>query len=374
MKKRVLPFIAAAFLTLAAAAGTLVGEASSELPEDDGKMKIGVAISSTTNTLGASCKKILDAAAAAFDIEIFYCDHGNQSELIAESVEQLCIAGCTGVICAGGTDEETSAALTVCEEKGVYFAQFFNSIDSEKSPELYETAKTSACYIGFSDESEKENGKTLVSMLIANGCRQIGFLMRDRVSDACTLELEGALEAIEEWNSENPEDRVMSGEPLCPGTLLASAQSSASDLLNGDPAVDGILLLGASEDMLTGVRNAVSEAGKTDSVGIVSDALIPGQLAYIGTESVIGGSGENPCTPLYAFMMVYQAISGDDSEYAGELNQIICPYLYAADTEAAQNYQSSFVEGLPYTSEDFEKMAGESAEQLQESASAMRLS
>ena len=60
------------------------------------KIKIGVSIWSSTDVLGSQCKKILDEAAKALDVEVQYVDQGHVSEKVTASVEQLAAAGCQG--------------------------------------------------------------------------------------------------------------------------------------------------------------------------------------------------------------------------------------------------------------------------------------
>ena len=57
--------------------------------DKSGKVKIGVSIWSSTDVLGSQCKKMLDAAAKALDVEVQYVDQGHVSEKVTASVEQL---------------------------------------------------------------------------------------------------------------------------------------------------------------------------------------------------------------------------------------------------------------------------------------------
>ena len=52
------------------------GKASS----DAKKIKIGVSIWSSTDTLGSQCKRIIDEAAKALDVQVMYVDQGHISE------------------------------------------------------------------------------------------------------------------------------------------------------------------------------------------------------------------------------------------------------------------------------------------------------
>ena len=72
--------------------------ASTATETDNSKIKIGVSIWSSTDVLGSQCKLILDEAAKALGVEVQYVDQGHVSEKVTASVEQLCAAGCQGII------------------------------------------------------------------------------------------------------------------------------------------------------------------------------------------------------------------------------------------------------------------------------------
>ena len=56
------------------------------------KIKIGVSIWSSTDTLGSQCKRIIDEAAKALDVQVMYVDQGHISENVTASAETLCAA------------------------------------------------------------------------------------------------------------------------------------------------------------------------------------------------------------------------------------------------------------------------------------------
>ena len=58
---------------------------------DNGDIKIGVSIWSSTDVLGSQCKKILDEAAKALGVEVQYVDQGHVSEQVTASVDQLIV-------------------------------------------------------------------------------------------------------------------------------------------------------------------------------------------------------------------------------------------------------------------------------------------
>ena len=157
--KRVLKKVTAALLAATMVVGLAAcgngggsGDKSSKSSKS-GKVKIGVSIWSSTDVLGSQCKKMLDAAAKALDVEVQYVDQGHVSEKVTASVEQLAAAGCQGIIICNSSDTEMTSAIKTCNDNKVYLAQFFRVISKENSADIYKAAKDSAYYIGAGSSS-----------------------------------------------------------------------------------------------------------------------------------------------------------------------------------------------------------------------------
>ena len=142
----------------------------------DGEIKIGVSIWSSTDVLGSQCKMILDEAASALGVQVQYVDQGHVSEKVTASVEQLCAAGCQGIIICNSSDTEMASAIKTCNDNGVYLAQFFRIISEENSSDIYKAAVDSEYFVGAVHENEPENGEKLVQILLDKGDRNIGVI------------------------------------------------------------------------------------------------------------------------------------------------------------------------------------------------------
>ena len=119
----------------------------------DGEIKIGVSIWSSTDVLGSQCKMIIDQAANALGVQVQYVDQGHVSEKVTASVEQLCAAGCQGIIICNSSDTEMASAIKTCNDNGVYLAQFFRIISEENSADIYKAATDSEYYVGAVHEN-----------------------------------------------------------------------------------------------------------------------------------------------------------------------------------------------------------------------------
>jgi len=339
----------------------------------DGKIKIGVSIWSSTDVLGSQCKRIIDAAADALNVEVQYVDQGHVSEKVTASVESLVAAGCQGIIICNSSDTEMASAIKTCNDNGVYLAQFFRVIDKNKNADIYEQAVKSPYYIGAVHENEVENGKKLVQILIDKKCRNIGLIGWEQGDATWLGRWEGYKAGVEEWNAAHPSDQVKLSDPQYAGTSSEGGAKAAEALMSADPTLDALIPAGGGGDPLQGAIAAVERAGKTQSIKIVSTDFLPDLGERLENGSIAGESGGHFCDPLYAFMMVYNAIKGNYTGIENNFVDVQFPYLYVSSSKDYGEYDKYFVKQLPYTSDELVEMAKLPLDQLKEAASKLSI-
>lgn len=235
-----------------------------------GKIKIGVSIWSSTDVLGSQCKKILDEAAKALDVDVQYVDQGHVSEKVTASVEQLAAAGCQGIIICNSSDTEMTSAIKTCNDNKVYLAQFFRVISQENSADIYQAAKDSDYYIGAVHEDEPANGEELVNILLNKGDRNIGLIGWEQGDATWLGRWEGYKAGVDKWNEEHPDDQAKLSEPQYAGTTSEGGSKAAEALMAADPNLDALIPAGGGGDPLQGAIAAVERAGKTADIDVVS--------------------------------------------------------------------------------------------------------
>lgn len=339
----------------------------------DGKIKIGVSIWSSTDVLGSQCKRIIDAAADALNVEVQYVDQGHVSEKVTASVESLVAAGCQGIIICNSSDTEMASAIKTCNDNGVYLAQFFRVIDKNKNADIYEQAVKSPYYMGAVHENEVENGKKLVQILIDKKCRNIGLIGWEQGDATWLGRWEGYKAGVEEWNAAHPSDQVKLSDPQYAGTSSEGGAKAAEALMSADPTLDALIPAGGGGDPLQGAIAAVERAGKTQSIKIVSTDFLPDLGERLENGSIAGESGGHYCDPLYAFMMVYNAIKGNYTGIENNFIDIQFPYLYVSSSKDYGEYDKYFVKQLPYTNDELVEMAKLPLDQLKEAASKLSI-
>ena len=355
-----------------AGAGTS-SDAGNQAAKSDDTIKIGVSIWSSTDVLGSQCKLILDEAADALGVQVQYVDQGHVSEKVTASVEQLCAAGCDGIIICNSSDTEMASAIKTCNDNGVYLAQFFRIINSETSADIYKAAVDSQYYVGAVHENEPENGEKLVQILLDKGDRNIGLIGWEQGDATWLGRWEGYKAGVEKWNSAHPDDQAVLSEPQYAGTSSEGGSKAAEALMSANPDLDAIIPAGGGGDPLQGAIAAVERAGKTQDIDIVSTDFLPDLGERIANGSMAGESGGHYCDPLFAFMAVYNAVKGDYKDFGGKFEDINFPYLYVASPDDYAAYEKYFVDKLPYTKDELVEMSKLDMEGLKAKAAALSI-
>ncbi len=324
---------------------------------DNKDIKIGVSIWSSTDVLGSQCKLILDEAAKALGVQVQYVDQGHVSEKVTASVEQLVAAGCQGIIICNSSDTEMTSAIKTCNDNKVYLAQFFRVISKDNSADIYQMATDSAYYIGAVHEDEPANGEELVNILLEKGDRNIGLIGWEQGDATWLGRWEGYKAGVEKWNEANPDDKATLSEPQYAGTTSEGGSKAAEALMAADPNLDALIPAGGGGDPLQGAIAAVERAGKTQDIDIVSTDFLPDLGERLENGSMAGQSGGHYCDPLIAFMMVYNAIKGNYTDFAGKFEDVPFPYLYVSSADDYKAYEQYFVDQLPYTDEELVAMS-----------------
>ncbi len=336
-------------------------------------MKIGVSIWSSTDVLGSCCKRILDEAADALNVEIQYVDQGHVSEKVTASVEQLVAAGCEGIIICNSADTEMTSAIKTANDNEVYLAQFFRIISKTASPDVYQMAVDSPYFIGAVHENEPENGANLVKILLDKGCRNIGLIGWEQGDATWLGRWEGYKAGVEQWNKDHPNDKATISEPQYAGTSSEGGSKAAEALMAANPNLDALIPAGGGGDPLQGAVAAVERAGKTGKIAVVSTDFLPDLGERLKNGSMAGQSGGHYCDPLFAFMAVYNAVKGNYTDFAGKFEDITFPYLYVSSPEDYASYEKYFVNQLPYTKDELVAMSQLDMEGLKAAASKLSI-
>jgi ribose transport system substrate-binding protein len=340
---------------------------------DNKKIKIGVSIWSSTDTLGSQCKRIIDAAADALGVDIMYVDQGHVSEQVTASVEQLAAAGCNGIIICNSSSAEMSSVINTCTQNKVYVAQFFRIINKDANPNEYALADSSPYYVGAVHEDEVANGQNLVQILCKKGCRKIALEGWEAGDATFLLRWEGYKKGIEDWNAANPNDKATLLEPQYGGTTSDTGRATADAIVSSNPDIDALIVAGGGGDPLIGALAAIDSKALKGKIQVVSTDFLPDLDKQLASGGMSAESGGHYCDPLFAFMMVYNAIKGNYKTATDSFYEILFPYIYVSSSEDYSGYAKYFVDNLPYNKDELVQMAGYSFDDLKKCAAALSI-
>ncbi len=336
------------------------------------KIKIGISIWSSTDTLGSECKRIIDAAAKALDVETQWVDQAHISEQVTASAETLCMADCDGIIICNSASAEMGSVIKTCEENEVYVAQFFRVINQEANPDEYAQACASKYYVGAVHESEFDNGKTLVTILGEKGCRKIG-LEGWEPGDATFLgRWEGYKAGVEAWNAAHADDQITLLDPQYGRTTTDTGRATAEAILDANPDIDALIVAGGGGDTLLGAIAGIEARGLTGKIAVVSTDFLPDLDVKLQTGAMAAESGGHYADPFFAFLLVYNAIKGNYETSTEGFYDMVFPYMFVASPEDYADYAQYFTGAeLPYYEDEIASLAGLSYDDLAAACAAL---
>jgi ribose transport system substrate-binding protein len=337
------------------------------------KPLIGVSIWSSTDTLGSQCKRIIDAAAKALDVNVMYVDQGHISEQVTGSAETLAAAGCDGIIICNSASAEMASVIKTCTKNKVYCAQFFRIIDQKANPIEYKFACQSPYYVGAVHENEIDNGKNLVSILCNKGCRKIALEGWEAGDATFLLRWAGYKAGIEDWNKNHPSDKAVLFDPQYGGTTSDTGRATAEAIINSHADADALIVAGGGGDTLVGALAAIEAKGLKGKIKVVSTDFLADLDKQLATGGMAAESGGHYCDPLFAFMLVYNAIKGNYKTSTNSFYEITFPYLYVASSADYAAYAKYFVADLPYNADELRAMAQLSEPELAKKAASLSI-
>ena len=328
------------------------------------KIKIGVSIWSSTDTLGSQCKRIIDEAAKALDVQVMYVDQGHISENVTASAETLSAAGCDGIIICNSASAEMTSVINTCTANKVYVAQFFRVISQEANPNEYALACKSPYYVGAVHENEVENGEKLVTILAEKGNKKIALEGWEAGDATFLLRWQGYKQGVEKWNATHSQ-KIELLEPQYGGTTSDTGRSTAEAIINANPDIDALIVAGGGGDTLVGALAAIESMGKKGKIAVVSTDFLADLDEQLKSGGMAAESGGHYCDPLIAFMLVYNAIKGNYPVSTNGFYEINFPYLYVASPEDYAAYAKYFVDALPYNAAELKAMAAMTEKELE---------
>lgn len=349
-------------------------------------VKIGVSIWSSTDALGKLSVEIIKKAADILGVEVITKDQGHVSEQVTASIEELCAAGCNGIVVCNSADSEMTSAINTCNDNQVYLAQFYRMISKENSADVCAVAENSQYYVGAVHEDEVGNGEKLIELLTADnadayegiqkGARNIK-LEAWTVGDATFQERwKGYQSGVDKWNEANPSDQATLSDPSYANTSSTEGANVTQLFYNDDNTMDALIVAGGGGDPLVGSVGQLKNMGLTGKIRVASTDFLDDLKEQLTTGGMYCESGGHFCDPLYAFLMVYNACKGVESYMpaAGDFGkEIKFPYVFVSSVKEYEDYEKYFVDDAPYTDDEMKELAEKDFDALNTAATSLSI-
>ncbi len=345
MKKKLMCIALVVMLVLGATVVFAGGQQESGAAADD-TVKIGVSIWGYTDALGTKVYNFLNYAADALDAEVEFVATGFDTEQTVASIENLVASGCDAIIVCNSSDGVMPKLIKICDDNGVYLAQFFRKI---ADPEVLKIAESSKYYIGTTHEDEISTGYNLGKALAEKGVKTTAIISwnhgdataEDRYTGYKKAFAESGIKILaEQWE-------IMVAE---------ESAKAAESFMAAYPNLESIVVTGGSGEPLAGAVSAVENRGMTGKVQIVSTDFIPTLREDLASGRISAMSGGHWTDPFFSFMLAYNTVVGGYDADGWE--ELLMDMVYVSSAEDYDNYDKWFNGDVPpYTTEEIQNLA-----------------
>lgn len=165
-------------------------------------------------------------------------------------------------------------------------------------------------------------------------------------------------------------------EPVYANTSSSEGAQVTQQFVNNYPDMDALIVAGGGGDPLVGSIGQLANMGKTGSIRVASTDFLEDLKEQLETGGMYCESGGHFCDPLYALIMVYNAIKGKEDfvPVQGEFGKDIqFPYVFVSSVAEYENYEKYFVDDDPYNDDEIAGLAEMSFDELNTSATSLSI-
>lgn len=321
------------------AAETGTEDSADNVTDDSGKLKIGVIYYSLTDQLGSEVVAQLDQFGKWYDVEFQYVQAYSTEDVIA-AVENLCSAGCKGILC-GTINTSLTQILEICSRYECYITSI-NRVIPDAVRESVEGNPNMKYWLGGCSEDEYNAGYTLVkSSHDEFGCEKFAITARTRgQSSAHDARYDGMVAAISDLNLKLVSETLWNSAP--------EATEAAQSFLSSGKDFDCIAVSGGGMDTALQPIQSSGLDVKLATIDIGANAEEELRKGFISC--LLGGQAVDA---VFSATIMYNALQGY-LPADGELNLVI-NYVTINSAEAYQNYMELCVDNMPVNKEELSK-------------------
>lgn len=249
----------------------------------------------------------VELAAKALNAEIIYTSYDASAEGILIAVQNLIGQGCDAILMQNGPLVYgcIPQLAEICDEAGVYWALCWTKI--EEGDGDYEACMDSEYFVGTFYEDDVRSGEFAVESIGEKGSKnvaEIGFVTGNATAD---MRDEGVAKGLEKYS----DMQILAEERDQTLTSTSDGGKTIMDrFITSVPELDGLVICGMSQFVLSGVVSSLEEHGMTEQVQVGCIDFHEYQTEYLKSGVLDGIIGGHVVGPYYGLILIANIING----------------------------------------------------------------
>lgn len=293
----------------------------------------------------------MQLAADALNVEMIYATYdANSAEGHIGAIQNMISSGCDAIILLNGPliHGIIPQVAKMCDEAGVYWSLSWTKLIEGEA--AYEACMNSEYFISTTYEDDVYSAYWVSSILGEKGCKnltEIGFVPGNATGD---MRDKGILQACDEFGM-----TILAEERDRTVTMSAEGGKTTMDrFIAGYPEMDGIVIAGMSQYVLSGVVSSIEEANLQDKISLSCIDFHEFQTEYLQSGILDGIIGGHVVGTFYSLILIANKIN--DTPLTEDKMLIQDNFIELASYEDAQVWDEYGKPGRIYTEDEILNM------------------
>lgn len=249
----------------------------------------------------------IELAAKALNAEIVYTSYDNSAEGLLIALQNLIGQGVDAILMQNGPLVQgcIPQMAEICDEAGVYWALCWTKI--VEGDGNYEACMDSEYFVGTFYEDDVRSGEFTVETIGNLGSTkvaEIGFVTGNATAD---MRDEGVARGLEKYS----DIEILAEERDQTLTSTSDGGKTIMDrFITSVPELDGLVICGMSQFVLSGVVSSLEEHGLTEQVQVGCIDFHEYQTEYLKSGVLDGIIGGHVVGPYYGLILIANIING----------------------------------------------------------------
>lgn len=293
----------------------------------------------------------IELAAEALNVDLVYTAYDNSAEGILQAVQNLIGMGVDAILLQNGPLVHgcIPQVAEICDDAEVYWALCWTKI--EEGDGNYEACMESEYFVATFWEDDVHSGQWCTELLGANGrnnVAEIGFVTGNATADMRDAGVAAGLETY-------PEMQIKAEERDQSLTSTSDGGKTIMDrFITSVPDMDGLLICGMSQYVLSGVVSSLEEHKLQDKIDVACIDFHEYQTEYLKSGVLDGIIGGHVVGPYYGLILIANIMNG--TPLTDEKLVLQDNFIELASYEDAEAWDTYGKPGTLYSAEETRNM------------------